>query len=91
MTDRQLSTRDLAARSDSDETDSSPESQQPTDDATGLSATSAKTPGLRAPGRTHRWHASGPKLADHRPPTGPRARENARSAGTEHQPRVSRH
>ena len=38
MTDRQLSTRDLAARSDSDETDSSPESQQPTDDATGLSA-----------------------------------------------------
>jgi hypothetical protein len=40
MTDRQLSTRDLAARSDSDETDSSPESQQPTDDTTGLSATS---------------------------------------------------
>jgi hypothetical protein len=40
MTDRQLSTRDLAARPDSDETESSPESQQPTDDTTGLSATS---------------------------------------------------
>src|SRR6478672_5543401 len=37
MTDHQLSTRDLAARSD---TEDSPESEQPTGDATGASATS---------------------------------------------------
>jgi hypothetical protein len=35
MTDHQLSTRDLASRSDGDEVDSSPENQQPADRTTG--------------------------------------------------------
>jgi hypothetical protein len=54
MTDRELSTRDLAARSDSDEVDSSLTSQGPTDETTDLDAATTRTLGLRAPGRMHR-------------------------------------
>ena len=50
MTDHQLSTRDLAAQSDSDEGDSSLENQRPTDDTTGLSATSDRNAGVERPG-----------------------------------------
>lgn len=46
MTDNQLSTRDLAARSDSDEADSSTQSQRPTDDATSASATADRGSGV---------------------------------------------
>ena len=81
MTDRQLSTRDLAARSDSDETDSSPESQQPTDDATGLSATSDQDSRVESAGSDASL-ARDP-AADH--PADTRVQET-RSAGTEHQP-----
>src|SRR5512133_348967 len=50
MTDNQLSTRDLAARSDSDEDDSSLESQRPTEDTTGLSATDDQDSGVESAG-----------------------------------------
>ena len=91
MTDRQLSTRDLAARSDSDETDSSPESQQPTDDTTGLSATSDQDSRVESAGSDASL-ARDP-AADHPPtpkltpaaPADTRVQET-RSAGTEHQP-----
>ena len=49
MTDHQLSTRDLA-QSDSDETDSSLENQPPTDDTTGLRATSDRNSGVESAG-----------------------------------------
>jgi hypothetical protein len=46
MTDHQLSTRDLAARSEADEVDSSLASQEPTDDSTDLSATGYPDSGI---------------------------------------------
>lgn len=50
MTDHRPNTRDLAARSDNDEADSSLESHRPTDDATGLSATSDQDSGVESGG-----------------------------------------
>ena len=50
MTDHQLSTRDLAAQPDSDETDSSLENQPTSDDTTGLSPTSSPASGVEKPG-----------------------------------------
>jgi hypothetical protein len=50
MTDHQLSTRDLAARSDSDEADMSLESQRPTEDSTDLSATGVQDSGAVSAG-----------------------------------------
>jgi hypothetical protein len=50
MTDHQLSTRDLAAQSDSDETDRSLENQRPTHDTTGLGATSDRNSGVERAG-----------------------------------------
>jgi hypothetical protein len=50
MTDHQLSTRDLAARSESDEDDSTPESQRPTDDTIGRSAASEQDSGVESAG-----------------------------------------
>ena len=50
MADRQLSTRDLAARSDSDEADSSLASQRPTDGTTDLDATNDPDSGIQGAG-----------------------------------------
>jgi hypothetical protein len=50
MTDHQLSTRDLAARSDSNEADSSPASQPPTDETTGPSEASDPGSGIESAG-----------------------------------------
>jgi hypothetical protein len=50
MTDHQLSTRDLAARSDSDEADTSLESQRPTDDTTDLRAAREQDSGAESGG-----------------------------------------
>jgi hypothetical protein len=50
MTDHQLSTHDLAARSDSDEADSPVENQGLTDDTTGPSATSDQDAGAESAG-----------------------------------------
>jgi hypothetical protein len=46
MTDRQLSTGDLAARSDGDEPDNSPRTKQPADRITGASATDSHDSGV---------------------------------------------
>lgn len=50
MTDRELSTRDLAARSDSDEVDSSLTSQGPTDETTDLDAANDPDSGANSAG-----------------------------------------
>ncbi len=50
MTDHQLSTSDLAAQPDSDETDSSLENQRTSDDTTGLSPTSSPDSEVEKPG-----------------------------------------
>jgi hypothetical protein len=48
MTDHQLSTRDLAAQSDSDDPDSSLETEQPADRTTGAGATGDQDPGTQS-------------------------------------------
>jgi hypothetical protein len=50
MTDRELSTRDLAARSDSDEVDSSLAGQGPTDETTDLNAANDPDSGVESAG-----------------------------------------
>jgi len=64
MTDHRLNTSDLAARSDNDEADNSLEKHQPTDDTTGLSATSGRDSGVESGGSEASPNRD-PRAADH--------------------------